>query len=104
MARKTVSKKKIAMRQLRAAALKIAFVDAIKGHGVKVRVAKRRAALRRAGLRPIQIWVPDTRVPGFAAECSRQSRLIARAAADVHSDEARMLHELDTFADALIAD
>jgi hypothetical protein len=26
-----------------------------------------------AGLRPVQIWVPDTRRPGFAAECHRQS-------------------------------
>lgn len=29
------------------------------------RVAKRRAALRAQGLRPKQIWVPDTRAPGF---------------------------------------
>ena len=43
------------------------------------RVRKRRAALRRAGLRPVQLWVPDTRKPGFAAECRRQSRLIAEA-------------------------
>lgn len=32
-------------------------------------------ALRVAGLRPVQIWVPDTRLPGFAAECKRQSGL-----------------------------
>ena len=37
------------------------------------RVAKRRAALRAQGLRPIQIWVPDTRAPGFAEECARQA-------------------------------
>jgi hypothetical protein len=37
------------------------------------RVEKRRMALRMAGLRPVQIWVPDTRLPGFAAECKRQS-------------------------------
>jgi hypothetical protein len=43
------------------------------------RVQKRRAALRAAGLRPIQIWVPDTRRPGFAAECRRQSRIVAKA-------------------------
>ena len=41
------------------------------------RVAARRAALRAKGLRPIQIWVPDTRAPGFAEEARRQSRLIA---------------------------
>ena len=37
------------------------------------RVRKRRLALRAAGLRPVQIWVPDTRRDGFAAECHRQS-------------------------------
>lgn len=37
------------------------------------RVAKYRRALRAAGLRPVQIWVPDTRRRGFAAECRRQS-------------------------------
>ncbi len=41
------------------------------------RVAAHRAALRAKGLRPIQIWVPDTRAPGFAEEARRQSRLIA---------------------------
>lgn len=46
---------------------------------VAVRVQKRRDALRMAGLRPVQIWVPDTRRPDFAAECSRQSRLAAQA-------------------------
>ena len=40
------------------------------------RVQKHRQALRAAGLRPIQIWVPDTRRPGFAAECRRQSLLL----------------------------
>jgi hypothetical protein len=43
------------------------------------RVRKRRAALREAGLRPVQIWVPDTRRPGFAEECRRQTRLAAAA-------------------------
>jgi Antitoxin MazE-like len=40
------------------------------------RVQKHRAKLRAAGLRPIQIWVPNTRRPGFAKECRRQSRLL----------------------------
>ena len=40
------------------------------------RVERRRAKLRAAGLRPVQVWVPDTRVPGFAEECRRQSRLV----------------------------
>jgi len=40
--------------------------------GVAQRVQKHRKALRAAGLRPVQIWVPDTRRAGFAAECRRQ--------------------------------
>ena len=44
-----------------------------------VRVQKRRSALRMAGLRPVQIWVPDTRRPDFAAECKRQSHLASQA-------------------------
>jgi Protein of unknown function (DUF3018) len=46
---------------------------------IKDRVQKRRAALRLAGLRPVQIWVPDTRRPDFAAECRRQCQLVAEA-------------------------
>jgi len=37
------------------------------------RVRKHRDKLRQAGLRPVQIWVPDVRRPGFAEECRRQS-------------------------------
>ncbi len=60
------------------------------------REQKRRGALHAAGLRPIQIWVPDTRQPGFAEECRRQSRVVAAAeAAD---------HDLDTFLDAVLID
>lgn len=52
---------------------------------VSDRVRKRREALRDLGLRPVQIWVPDTRRPGFAEECRRQSRVAAGAdAADRH--------------------
>jgi hypothetical protein len=32
-----------------------------------------------AGLRPVQIWVPDTRRPDFAAQCKRQSNLATQA-------------------------
>ena len=46
---------------------------------VSERVQKHRDALRAAGLRPVQIWVPDTRRPGFAAECRRQAALVAAA-------------------------
>ena len=46
---------------------------------VAVRVQKRRSALRMAGLRPVQIWVPDTRRPGFSEECKRQSAIASRS-------------------------
>jgi L-alanine-DL-glutamate epimerase-like enolase superfamily enzyme len=60
------------------------------------RVRRRRDALRAAGLRPIQIWVPDARQPGFAAECERQARLAAASdAAD---------HDLERFMDAALLD
>jgi hypothetical protein len=63
---------------------------------VRQRVQKRRDALRAAGLRPIQIWVPDTRRPGFAEECRRQSRIAADAdAADP---------ELETFMEIALVD
>jgi hypothetical protein len=41
-------------------------------------VEKYRARLRKAGLRLMQFWVPDTRAPGFAAECRRQSQAAAK--------------------------
>jgi antidote-toxin recognition MazE-like antitoxin len=41
------------------------------------KVSAHRKRLRAQGLRPIQIWVPDTRSRRFAAEASRQSRLVA---------------------------
>jgi hypothetical protein len=34
--------------------------------------------MRAQGFRPLQLWVPDTRSPKFAAECRRQSLAIAR--------------------------
>lgn len=58
------------------------------------RVAKYRVRMRARGLRPIQLWVPDTRRPGFAAECRRQSHLVA---SDPH--EAEVLNFLDRVAD-----
>jgi hypothetical protein len=39
-----------------------------------------RERMRAAGLRPVQIWVPDTRSPDFAAECRRQAHRINQAA------------------------
>jgi hypothetical protein len=46
----------------------------------KVRAHRQR--LRRRGLRPLQIWVPDVRSQAFAREAARQSRMVARAAAE----------------------
>lgn len=60
------------------------------------RVQKRREALRAAGLRPVQIWVPDTRRPGFTAECRRQVALLAEAD--------HLNTELSDFMDAALAD
>ena len=63
---------------------------------VSQRVQKRRDVLRASGLRPIQIWVPDTRRPGFAEECQRQSLVVA--AADLAD------RDLDAFMDAALVD
>ncbi len=41
-----------------------------------------RNKLRAAGLRPVQVWVADTRAPGFAEECRRQSRLVSEHASE----------------------
>lgn len=49
------------------------------GMSVAQRAQKYRAHLRASGMRPIQIWVPDTRVEDFKDECKRQSILIAQA-------------------------
>ena len=43
------------------------------------RVQKHRDSLRDSGLRPIQIWVSDTRAPGFTEECCHQSKVAATA-------------------------
>jgi hypothetical protein len=63
---------------------------------VSERVRKRRAALRASGLRPIQIWVPDTKRPGFLDECRRQARVVASAD--------RADRDLDAFLDAALID
>ena len=66
------------------------------GTPVNQRVQKRRDALRAQGLRPVQIWVPDTRRPGFHEEARRQSLLAAEAdAKDV---------DLLAFIDAVVDD
>ena len=47
------------------------------------RARKHRATRRAFGLRLVQLWLPDSRAPGFAEECRRQT---ARAAASDRAD------------------
>lgn len=60
------------------------------------RVRKRRAQMRAAGLRPVQMWVPDTRKPGFSEQCHRQAHIVARS--DLHD------RALRDFMDAALTD
>lgn len=41
------------------------------------RVQAHRRRLRAQGLRPVQIWVPDTRAPGFEHQAHQQSAAVA---------------------------
>ena len=50
--------------------------------------------MRRAGFRLVQLWVPDSRAPRFAAECRRQSKLAAR-----HPHETEILTEIESLQD-----
>lgn len=52
-----------------------------------------RARLRKRGLRPVQIWVPDSRLPEFSAELSRQVTSLNA------SDEADVLNFIEKAAD-----
>lgn len=51
------------------------------------RVRAHRERLREQGLRPLQIWVPDVRAPGFPDEAHRQSIAVARSS-DEYDDQA----------------
>jgi hypothetical protein len=50
--------------------------------GPRHRMRAHRARLREAGLRPVQIWVPDVRMPRIAQEAERQSLVAARHASE----------------------
>ena len=54
---------------------------------IRTRVRAHRARLRAQGLRPIQIWVPDVKAPGFAEEAHRQSRAVATSS-EAETDQA----------------
>jgi hypothetical protein len=53
----------------------------------RAKVKSHRERLRAQGLRPVQIWIPDTRAPGFAEEARRQC-LIANASDQARQDQA----------------
>ena len=40
---------------------------------VTERVRRHRDSLRAAGLKPVQLWIPDTRVESFRQQCERES-------------------------------
>lgn len=54
---------------------------------VNERMKNYRARQRAAGLRLLQLWVPDTRSPVFAAECRRQSALLKGDSAETDALE-----------------
>ena len=47
--------------------------------GVNERVSEYRKRMRERGFRPLQIWVPDVRRPGFAEEAARQSAVVSQS-------------------------
>jgi hypothetical protein len=63
------------------------------------KVRSYRARMRAKGMRLVQIWVPDTRSPEFAAEARRQSKLIAKSSRS-KDDQAF----IDAVADDVLAD
>lgn len=57
-------------------------------------VRRYRERMRAQGFRQVQIWVPDTRSKAFAAECRRQSLLVADdPAEDALMDELEPLQD-----------
>jgi DNA-binding LacI/PurR family transcriptional regulator len=53
------------------------MADSAPATNSRERVKSYRERLRRQGLRPVQIWIPDTRSPEFAAAARRQSAAVA---------------------------
>ena len=70
---------------------------AMANRDVGKRVADHRTRLRNQGLRPLQIWVPDTRAPGFADEAHRQS--VLAAASDTARDDQDFVEAISQFND-----
>ena len=66
------------------------------GGSSRDKVRAHRERLRKQGLRPIQIWVPDVRRPGFKKEARRQSTAVAESAsARADQDFVDAISELD---------
>lgn len=57
---------------------------------------RRRDKLRAAGLRPVQIWIPDARANGFAAECARQAHVIQAADGQDDAEQGAWIDMADT--------
>jgi hypothetical protein len=53
-----------------------------------------RRKMRVAGLRPVQVWVPDTKAPGFVEEARVQSLRVS-----VHASERDALDFIESVAD-----
>ena len=49
------------------------------------KVTRSRERMRAAGLRPVQFWVPDTRLPTFAADVRMQCLVLK---SDSHEEQA----------------
>ena len=49
------------------------MTDEDRSQSSEEKVRAHRESLWQQGLRPIQIWVPDVRLPGFQTEAHRQS-------------------------------
>lgn len=56
------------------------MLEANRPSSSREKVRAHRERLRAQGLRPVQIWVPDVRSPGFRAEAHRQSLIVALSA------------------------
>ncbi len=63
----------------------------------RVRTQRYRDRLRGRGLRPVQIWLPDLRAPGFAEEIDRQCEQIN--AADLAENLIGWVEEVGVFDD-----
>jgi len=57
----------------------VGHVSDAQAEAVRERVKEYRARMKHKGMRLIQLWVPDTSTPEFAAEAHRQSLAVSRS-------------------------